>query len=292
MINSIIHEWPDTDKPKRVIILGKSGFVAGSIIRRLKAENLEVVAIGSDDIDLIASDAGEKLAAHITTDDVLIFVSAVAPSKTRDLYSKNMLMVEAVCQALEKTPVAHLINISSDAIYVEDADPVSESSPTAPGNLHGMTHAVREMLLNLAYTGPIISLRPSLLYGNADPHNGYGPNKFQRLAKSNEQITLFGKGEEKRDHVFIEDVADLVYLAIIHRSKGILNIATGESTSFREVAEMAIKIHNSNSTIQETKRQNPVTHRHFNIDNSIKFFPNFIYSTLQDGLTKVINHQR
>ena len=48
-------------------------------------------------------------------------------------------------------------------------------------------------------------LRPTLIYGEGDPHNGYGPNKFMRLAKKNEDILLFGKGEELRDHININE---------------------------------------------------------------------------------------
>ena len=286
------HEWSDPGKPDRIVVLGKSGFVANSIIQRLKSNNLDVLALGSDDFNLLATDAGTSLAAKITENDVLVFVSAIAPSKTRELYFENLQMAKAVCEALENTPVAHLVSISSDAIYIENDNPVSENTPTAPASLHGLTHASREMFLREAYNGPMISLRPSLLYGYADPHNGYGPNKFQRLAEKGETITLFGEGEEKRDHVFIEDVAELAYLTIIHRTKGVLNIATGKSTSFREVAEMAIKIHNSASSVQGTERQNPITHRHFNVDNVIKCFPSFSYTNLRDGLTKVIHNKR
>ena len=81
-----------------------------------------------------------------------------------------------------------------------------------------------------------------LIYGAKDPHNGYGPNRFRRLAAKGEAITLFGEGEEKRDHVHIADVAALVSAALHHRSTGMLNIATGKSTSFREVAEMIVAL--------------------------------------------------
>jgi nucleoside-diphosphate-sugar epimerase len=40
-----------------------------------------------------------------------------------------------------------------------------------------------------------------------DPHNGYGPNRFRRLAAAGQEIVLFGGGEERRDHVLVDDVA-------------------------------------------------------------------------------------
>ena len=79
-------------------------------------------------------------------------------------------------------------------------------------------------------------LRPTLIYGAGDPHNGYGPNRFRRQAAKGEPITLFGEGEEKRDHVAVEDVARLAVRMLMHRSTGVLNAVTGSSTSFRDIA--------------------------------------------------------
>ena len=99
-------------------------------------------------------------------------------------------------------------------------------------------HLAREIMLRAALKLPLAILRPTLIYGADDPHNGYGPNRFRRLAAKGEAITLFGEGEESRDHVHIADVAALVSATLHQRSTGTLNIATGKSTSFREVAEM------------------------------------------------------
>ena len=292
MVENIIHEWPEGNIPERVVVLGKSGFVASSIIKLLTVKKLNVVGIGSDDIDLLKPNAAELLNAKINDNDVLIFVSSIAPSKTRELFLQNMKMVEVVCSVLENKQIAHVVNISSDAVYKDDGNSISENSPVAPDSLHGMTHAAREMFLRSTYGGPTVSLRPSLLYGHADPHNGYGPNRFQRLAEKNEVISLFGAGEEKRDHVFIEDLAELVFLSVTQRSKGVLNIATGHSASFRETAELAIKIRKSTSTIKDTERNNPIVHRHFDIDNLIRAFPKFKYTLLRNGLNKVILEQQ
>ena len=61
-------------------------------------------------------------------------------------------------------------------------------------------------------------VRPTLVYGPNDPHNGYGPNQFIRLAQSNKNITLFGKGEERRDHIHIKDVGKVIYTCLLYTS--------------------------------------------------------------------------
>ena len=40
-------------------------------------------------------------------------------------------------------------------------------------------------------------LRPTLVYGPGDTHNGYGPNMFLRAVNSGENIDLFGKEKSK-----------------------------------------------------------------------------------------------
>ena len=64
----------------------------------------------------------------------------------------------------------------------------------------------------------------TLIYGKNDPHNGYGPNSFNRLLDKNENIKLFGEGEEKRDHVYVNDVAELSFRMIFSNFTGVLKI--------------------------------------------------------------------
>jgi len=40
-----------------------------------------------------------------------------------------------------------------------------------------------------------------------------------------------------RDHVYVDDIAQLVYLAALHKSIGIFNAVSGEIVSFKELAE-------------------------------------------------------
>src|SRR5262249_1112998 len=116
--------------------------------------------------------------------------------------------------------------------YADDANPVTERSAVVPSTMHGMMHAARELMFRSEYRGPFACLRPTLIYGAADPHSGYGPNRFRRQAAKGDFITIFGEGEEKRDHVAVEDVARLAVQIMFHRSIGSLNAATGVATSF------------------------------------------------------------
>jgi nucleoside-diphosphate-sugar epimerase len=216
----------------------------------------------------------------------VVFVSALAPTRNNAMLIDNLRMAEAICAALAAQPVGHLVYVSSDAVYSDDANPVTERSCQQPSSLHGVMHLAREIMLRAALKLPLAILRPTLIYGAKDPHNGYGPNRFRRLAAKGEAITLFGEGEEKRDHILVDDVAALASAVLHHRSKGVLNIATGRPASFREVAEMVVALSPRPVEIRGTPRQNPITHRHFDITDCLKAFPEFHYVPLRDGLAR------
>ena len=52
---------------------------------------------------------------------------------------------------------------------------------------------------------------------------------------------MFGKGEERRDHVYIDDVTGVILLCLKKNFFGDLNIATGKLYSFYNIAKACIK---------------------------------------------------
>ena len=164
---------------------------------------------------------------------------------------------------------------------------MTERSPAAPDTLHGAMHLAREVMFRDAVKAPLATLRPSLLYGARDPHNGYGPNRFRRLANRGEPIVLFGEGEERRDHVLIDDVAELACRVIRRGSAGTLNVATGTVTSFRAIAEMVVALAGRRVPIQGSPRTGPMPHngyRAYDIADCSAAFPDFVHTPLAVGL--------
>ena len=110
------------------------------------------------------------------------------------------------------------------------------------------------------------------------------------MAKKKEGILLFGEGEERRDHVWIQDVSDLICRVLSHRSTGILNIATGTVVSFQEIAEQVTQITPNSSQIKSSPRSGPMPHngyRAFDPAVTHHLFNDFTYTNLKDGLRKV-----
>ena len=201
----------------------------------------------------------------------------------------NMQITKTLLGALTLAKPSHVVNISSDAVYPDEPLPLSETTPAAPSTLHGVMHLAREIEFTGSVKAPLAILRPTLLYGASDPHNGYGPNRFRRLANAGEDIVLFGEGEERRDHVFVEDLAELVSGVLKHRSRGVLNVATGEVYSFRDIAERAAALAGQPVTIVGSPRLGAMPHngyRPFATEVVREAFPDFRYTALADGMAR------
>jgi UDP-glucose 4-epimerase len=267
-------------------VLG-AGFIGGAAVQRLQAANAPVLGLGSKDINLLDVNAGDNLAGRMKSEDTLVVISARAPVKSNAMLIDNLRMMDAVTAALAITPVKHVVYVSSDAVYADSARPLTENSCAQPASLHGVMHLAREVMLANAWNGPSCILRPTLVYGGGDPHNGYGPNRFRRLAEKGQDIVLFGEGEERRDHVLVEDVAEIICRVVLHQSTGVLNIATGAVASFRQIAEATANLFGKASTIKTTPRVGPMPHngyRPFDATATRQAFPDFQYMNLDKGL--------
>jgi len=270
----------------RVLVIGAGGFVGGAIAKKVAADGYEVKRIDRMLLDLLAPSAADQLAGLIRSSDCVVFAAAEAPCKTPESLQRNIALVFTVLQAIQISTPTYLMNISSDAVYLDSAMPLSESSPIGPASLHGAMHSAREALLNSAPTS-VIHLRPTLIYGFGDPHNGYGPNQFISRVRSGADIHLFGNGEERRDHVHIGDVARIASRCLLKRPTGSLNVASGEVKSFREIAELTVKLHDEKVQIRVTPRNGPMPHggyRPIAIDQLRRLFPDFMPIKVLDGL--------
>ena len=281
------HCLPSPIVPDRVVIVGSGGFVGNAVATKLRASGVQVAGIARQDVDLLSAGAVKQLISMLRKSDRLVMIAAQAPVKTNAMLIDNVRMLAAVCTALASIPVEHVIYVSSDAVYADADGPLSETSCAHPASLHGVMHLAREVMLADTYKGPLCILRPTLIYGAADPHDGYGPNRFRRLANRGEEIILFGEGEERRDHVYIDDVAEVVARCVAHKSEGVLNIATGTVTSFREIAETVAGMVPKAPTIRTLPRSGPMPHRGyraFDVSSTTLAFPDFRYAPLDVGL--------
>tara|TARA_A100001037_G_C15084405_1_gene605917 strand:- start:350 stop:1234 length:885 start_codon:yes stop_codon:yes gene_type:complete len=287
----VLEHGSDLEKPQRVVVLGAGGFVGSEAVPAMERADISVRGLARADIDLMEPEAAARLSDILEPGNSLVVISANAPCRDVPMLVENVKMMGAVCAAVADAELAHLVYVSSDAVYTDSPDPLTEDSATMPSSMHGMMHVVREaMLRETAGDIPFAILRPSLLYGVRDPHNGYGPNRFRRQAADEGRIVLFGGGEEQRDHVLIDDLGELICRVVAHRSRGILNVATGSVMSFHDIAGIVAAQFDADIEIETTPRSGPMPHngyRPFDASATYAAFPDFAYTKLEEGLVRV-----
>ena len=282
MLKSEFKEHPNN----RVVILGASGFIGKAISNFCQLRQVDVTEISRKEIDLSAPDAHSKLKKILKRGDHVVIAAAKAPVKNITMLIENLKLTEQLLKAFSEIPPLYVLNISSDAVYEDSSNFLNESSTRAPDSLHGAMHLARELSLQ-KIQAKIGVLCPTLVYGISDPHNGYGPNQFSRLLNKSQPITLFGKGEEKRDHIFIDDVAELAYGMLSKKICGRINAATGNVISFLEIANICTSYSKNNNRINFLERNGPMPHngyRAFDISKIKLIFPEFKPTPIKVGL--------
>jgi UDP-glucose 4-epimerase len=290
---SLYHRASPTPLP-RIVILGASGFLSPVLRRNLELHGASVVALGRAALDLTTPDAGPRLAEHIGPKDVVVMAAGLTPDKGKNVATlmANLRMGEAVSRALDQARPAQFIYISSDGVYdARFSSLLNEESTCEPADLYCLMHVGRERILaqSCQQAGiPFSAVRPCAIYGPGDTHNSYGPNRFLRSALTDGKITLFGNGEERRHHVFVDDVAELIRMCISHGSTGVINAVAGDAISFGDLAERIIRLSGRKIVVERRPRVSPVTHRHFDTSALARAFPWFRATSLDDGLQKTL----
>ncbi len=303
--------------PARVVILGAQGFFASNLRQALTGAGIKHRAVGSAELDLTGPGAAGALAQLITPADTVVMLSCQTPDHGRDFHAvmHNLRMVEAVCTALEHTKCDHFVYISSEAVYDADKTPLDEDSSREPMDLYALTHTAREMMLGSVLSGqgtPYCILRPTNIYGPGDTHANYGPNRFVRTALKEGRIVLFGRGEERRSHLYIRDTVDLMVRAIRRRSSGVLNLAIAPTVSFLRAAEIVghyaprpVTLEFKPRTLAPIHRPykagqvfrflsrfgrgiSPIVHRPYAVSAIFAAFPDFRYTSLEEGIAAYI----
>lgn len=276
-------------KNKQIIILGAGGFLSGAIEKELN-KFFQVINLNKKKVDLKNIVSLMNLSKRLIGDDIIIFAASEAPVKNNSMFLENIKMSINFIKLFSNYKFKLFLYISSDAVY-EDKKILNENSKALPNSLHGLMHLTRENLFKNFLNCPITIVRPTLVYGPNDPHNSYGPNSFFRLTKKGKDIFLFGRGEEQRDHIFIDDLAKIIKILIKKNKKGIYNIASGKVLSFYNIAKKIVSLNNNITKIKYIERNGPMHHlgyRSFCIKKIKKL--NFVPSSFDEIYKKIYKY--
>lgn len=260
--------------PQRILVTGGAGFIGSHTVDLLLREGKQVLVLDNlssgklDNLNLQHPDLefieGDVLELPLLQDllsgcDAVLHLAAIAsvpqsfanPIYTLQVNTQGLLHVlEAIYQAAR--PI-RLVYASSAAVYGDtpvlpcnDALPLTGAllSPYAYQKRHSEEYADFYARFHSVAS---LGLRYFNVYGKRqDPHSSYSGviSRFISAYKNDEELVIFGDGQQSRDFIYVEDVARANLLALQSSYAGVLNIATGEPETLLQVIECMEAVNN------------------------------------------------
>lgn len=270
----------------KYVVTGVAGFVGSTIARRLLAEGNEVVGIDSltdyydvaiknrnlaglagtgfrfvqgdlNDLDLdpllkgthvVFHQAGQPGVRMSWGDDFTIYTRA------------NIDATQRLLESAKRTDGLHkLVYASSSSIYGDaESFPTRETDTPHPLSPYGVTKLAAEHLCTLYAKNfglPTVSLRYFTVYGPGQrPDMAF--TRFVRAAVRDEEITIFGSGEQIRDFTFVDDVvaANIAAGESDAPAGSVFNVAGGGSISVNGTLEILESLNGRPLRITRTEK--------------------------------------
>jgi len=259
----------------KVLILGGAGFLGSHLVRRcLSEKSCQLTVLDSLDplmhsdtqnlqevwpkIRFIRGDIrNETLLAEIVQDQDVIFNCAAQTSHSlsiqyplldADINCLGSLKVLEAVRLLNKDAIV-VYTSSSTVIGKQNNAVADECHPERPVEIYSANKGVAEkyfQIYNMHYDLNTIVLRLPNLYGPFGknyPEYGF-INYFINLAWTDQQIRIFGKGEQTRNMMYVDDAADILWKVVNEpRLIGNMYFATGtQHLTVREIAEMIVEV--------------------------------------------------
>ena len=211
----------------------------------------------------------------------------------------NVLGLLNVLTNCTRAGTRKIIFASSGATYGTPARlPIDEEVPQRPESPYGITKMVAEYYLrywqeanNLTYT----ALRYGNVYGpRQDPNGEAGVIAiFAKRFLDHNAVRIDWDGKQKKDYVYVEDVARANLLAIEHGDNDIFCLGTGRAASVNELYQVLAKITGYKpEVVRAPKRPGDIYLAYFDCSKAERVLGWKPQVTLEEGIEKTVEFFR
>ncbi len=229
--------------------MGSEGFVGQNLVNGLsqnhdvfRSDQIELDAKNYSKCDITNYDSVEK-----TVKDVDVVIHLTAHSLVSSLDGSitnakvNIIGLLNLLESCRKNSVSKVIFTSASSLIGEPTSfHVNETHTPKPKTAYGITKLTSEHYLRLyheLYDVDYSVFRFFNIYGPFQK-NGLIPSIYNKM-QNNEPITIFGKGDQVRDYVYIEDIIQFFEKAATSKigRNNIFNMGTGNGTTILDIVK-------------------------------------------------------
>ena len=252
-INNPDKRLRDFYSTKRVIVTGGTGFVGRNIVDSLIAYGVPTIYVidrtlkhswDNPVVQLIQCDLTKDIDAVSRLDfDILFHEAANVDTTCTDERAMNDINVDVFKKIVDicETKNAKLVYASSAATYGNTSCPNVVGQSESPLNIYGISKLRMDEYIRARNPKRVVGLRYFNVYGGGESHKGSMMSMisqmFNRICE-NKCVSLFEFGEQKRDFVYVKDVAHCNLLAGMSDVSGIFNCGSGKTTTFNEIFDI------------------------------------------------------
>jgi len=300
----------------KVLVTGGAGFIGSHVTRILLNKDYSVNVLDSlitgkkrrvdKRANFIEGDVNDKkkAAKALINVDVVIHMAGliIVPESVDDpikYCNSNVLSTVSFLESMKTSKVKKIIFSSSACVYgTPKSLPISENSPIKPDNPYGASKASIEAFLqsyNANFNFDVTILRYFNPYGpaeNHEPETHAIPN-FIKAALSKNPIPLYWNGEQVRDFIFVEDLAQ-AHIDVLNQSGfNVFNIGTEKGIVVKDVIEMIFKILGYEVPIKDLGERKGDVQANFASSKKLQKAVGWKAVTdLESGLIKTINYYK
>lgn len=261
----------------KVLVIGGAGFIGRTIIKKLVELNHNVEVIDNystgdkEELEKILNRevvpkefiSGEYDSMFNDIDYVLHLAAKISvvesiTKPTHYIYN-NSLGSTRVIMLCMMNHIKKMVFSSSAAIYGDNPiNPKTEDMTPNPLSPYALSKLDTEYMLKMYPELKSVVLRYFNVYGPgqraSSPYASAIPIFISKALKD-EDITIYGDGNQIRDFVYVDDVANANIHMMLNDCTGTYNVGTGSSITINELVNLVIKLTNSSSKVIHEKER-------------------------------------